>query len=98
MKAKANDSTRKISPLNCFVLGKNKHPSSNIQGNINMSYNFWNGFLTKCFETQTLWNFERPTITTAPAWRPSFLYRLDCQGDANNKHIFPATASQSTPR
>jgi hypothetical protein len=29
-------------------------------------------------------------ITTAPAWRPSLLYRLDCQGGANNKHLINA--------
>ena len=68
--------SRKISPLNCFVLGKN----SNIHGNFNTSYNFCNRFLAKCFETKILWNLERPIITTAPAWRPSLLYRLDCQG------------------
>jgi hypothetical protein len=45
-----------------------------------MSYNFWNGFLTKCLETKILWNLESPIITMALAWRPSLLYRLDCQG------------------
>ena len=45
-----------------------------------MSYNFCNGFLAKCFETKILWNLERPIITTAPAWPPSLLYRLDCEG------------------
>jgi hypothetical protein len=64
-----------------------------------MSYNFWNGFLTKCFETQTLFNFESPMITTAPAWRPSLPLAFELSGgDANNKHLFPATAIQSTPR
>jgi hypothetical protein len=94
MKAKANDSrsqtgdtntsTRKISPLiNCFVFGKNSPAcriNTNLQGNFNMSCNFWNGFLAKCFETQNLWNLKSPIITTAPAWAPSLLYRLDCQG------------------
>ena len=45
-----------------------------------MSYNFCNRFLQKCFETKILWNLESPIITTAPAWPPSLLYRLDCQG------------------
>jgi hypothetical protein len=63
-----------------------------------LTYNFWNGFLAKCFETQNLWNLESPMITTVPAWRPSLLYRLDCQGGANNKHLLPATASQSMPQ
>jgi hypothetical protein len=40
-----------------------------------MFYNFWNGFLAKCFETKILWNLiERPIITMAPAWPPSLLY------------------------
>ena len=47
---------------------------------LNMSYNFCNGFLAKCFETKILWNLERRIITTAPAWRPSLHYHLECQG------------------
>jgi hypothetical protein len=85
MKAKAN-----------YSRSQTGDTSSNMQGSINMSYNFWNGFLTKCFDTQ---NLESPMITTVPAWRPSLLYRLDCQGVcANNKHLLPATAGQSTPQ
>ncbi len=73
-------------PLNYFVLGKNS-PAYRTNTHLRTyeaistcPRNFWNGFLTKCFESQILSNFESPMITTAPAWRPSLLYRSDYQG------------------
>ena len=61
-----------------------------------MSYSFWNGFLTKCLETQTLLNFESPMITTAPAWRPSLLHRkTDCPGGGGGCNLFPARCANT---
>ncbi len=88
-----NTSTRKISPLNYFVLGKNSpayRTNTHLQTYEAISTCpriFWNGFLTKCFESQILSNFESPMITTVPAWRPSPLYRSDYQGGGGDTSL-----------